>query len=50
MTPAPVKNAVCCTICRSGATRFDWGFECQTNPCHVADLNTGFFVDLELKQ
>lgn len=53
-TPSPeeqaegmiVKNAVICTICRSPAHRYDWGFQCAANINHMGDLNMGIFSDL----
>lgn len=40
------KSARQCRICWSNADRYDNRFECQANPCHVADLNTGIFTDM----
>lgn len=41
-----LKNARQCTICGSGADMHHQNrFECQKNPNHMADLNTGIFTD-----
>lgn len=42
------KNACQCRICGANADRYGNRFECQRNPCHVADLLTGTFSDLTL--
>ncbi len=41
-----VTNVVRCGICGGPADRYPNRFECQTNTCHMADLNTGLFSDL----
>ena len=40
------KRAVQCRICGAAADRYHNRFECQANPAHMADLNTGIFSDL----
>lgn len=40
-----VKKAVNCSICGSNADRWRGGFQCQSAPGHIADLNTGIFSD-----
>lgn len=39
------KNAVTCRICGANADRFNYGFQCQSDPAHFADLVTGIFSD-----
>lgn len=41
-----VKNACRCTLCGAPADRYPSFFQCQNEPGHVADLNTGIFTDL----
>lgn len=41
-----VKNAIRCGICNAGADRWSWGFQCQAEPGHIADLITGIFSDV----
>lgn len=40
-----VKNACRCTICGASADRLSHVYQCQRNPNHFADLNTGLFDD-----
>lgn len=39
-------NALTCSICGSPADRMDYGFQCQKEPGHMADLLTGIFSNL----
>jgi len=41
-----VKNARRCDICGCASDKHPYGFGCQSNPCHMADLNVGIFIDL----
>jgi hypothetical protein len=41
-----IKNVCQCNICGASADRYNYGFQCQVNPSHMADLNVGIWSDL----
>lgn len=41
-----IKNVCQCKICGASADRYSYGFQCQVNPSHMADLNVGIWSDL----
>ena len=46
LDPIMIRRACMCRLCGAPADRYCNRFQCQVNPNHVADLNTGLFNDL----